>query len=567
MKRVLKDYAGTLKEEIPKKFVELGILDKEKSLFLLAQPEKIDFIYKYHKKGGIKELTEWNSPPDRKSWGGGGPSASLNKYKEYLKAKTENSYKQIKSNQELDSSLPLNQILYGPPGTGKTYATIEKALEILGKNFQSRAEAKKIFDKCRKDGQIEFVTFHQSYGYEEFVEGIHPEINEEGNLNYEIRDGIFKEIAKRAMENYKGSLEENKASNQNLNLEELIEAFSDYIRERLDKEEDFFFKDKVKIKDIRRSDTETKSFITGGSVNNQRLTTDILKRDYEDFKAGKIKSPNDVKPTYESKRHRHGNAIYYFALYKKLQEFEKKDFQQPIKTQNESISLKPYILIIDEINRGNISKIFGELITLLEPTKRVGENDALYLSLPYSREKFGVPKNVYIIGTMNTADRSIALMDTALRRRFDFVEMMPDVEKLDKVIENIKLKEMLKTINARIEFLYDREHTIGHTFFIGVESLKDTKNLKNIFQHKIIPLLQEYFYEDYAKIDAVLGGNGMIEKIETKENLFRNLNKDLMIDIEKIIYKIKDFKDGIWDDPATYIKIYQELDFKDNEQE
>lgn len=291
VKITLKDYADILKEHIPKKFVELGILDKEKSLFLLAQPEKVDFIYKCLLQGGIKKLTELNS-----SWGRG-PSGSLNKYKEYLEAKTENSYKQIMSNQELDSSLPLNQILYGPPGTGKTYATIEKALEILGKNFQSRAEAKKIFDKCRKDGQIEFVTFHQSYGYEEFVEGIHPEINEEGNLNYEIRDGIFKEIAKRAMENYKGSLEENKASNQNLNLEELIEAFSDYIRERLDKEEDFFLKDKVKIRDIRRSDTETKSFITGGSVNNQRLTTDILKRDYEDFKAGKIKSPDDVKPT------------------------------------------------------------------------------------------------------------------------------------------------------------------------------------------------------------------------------------------------------------------------------
>ncbi|EJW7559042.1 AAA family ATPase, partial [Campylobacter jejuni] len=259
----------------------------------------------------------------------------------------------------------------------------------------------------------------------------------------------------------------------------------------------------VSIKKILlNSKDEYRSFLLGGSIKSpQRLTIDIIKRDYLNFKNKKILSFKDIKPKYDSQSDYHGNAIYYFMFYNKLKEFEN--------IQNEKFKikkeiLKSYIIIIDEINRGNVSKIFGELITLIEASKRIGEKEELKVTLPYSGKEFGVPKNVYIIGTMNTADRSITSLDTALRRRFEFIEMMPDVSKLSIDCEGINLQELLKAINTRIEYLLDREKTIGHAFFISVENLED---LKKVFKNKIIPLLQEYFYNDYALIDAVLNKN------------------------------------------------------------
>lgn len=172
---------------------------------------------------------------------------------------------------------------------------------------------------------------------------------------------------------------------------------------------------------------------------------------------------------------------------------------------------KPYVFIIDEINRGNISKIFGELITLIESTKRAGMVEAASVILPYSGKTFSVPSNVYILGTMNTADRSIALMDTALRRRFQFIEMMPDSEVLRKIhadkVEDLDVATMLDKINERITFLYDREHTIGHAFFTRLKEDATIEKLRSIFEKSVIPLLQEYFYEDYQKIQLVLGDN------------------------------------------------------------
>ncbi|MBX1706033.1 AAA family ATPase, partial [Campylobacter jejuni] len=411
----------------------------------------------------------------------------------------ENNVQQISSKME-NKNMPLNQILYGSPGTGKTYHTIDKALEILGENLENRDEKKAKFDEYVKNGQIVFTTFHQSYGYEEFVEGIKPRIDSKENskeVEYEIKDGIFKELCKKALDNYKVSLLTQEEFVKSEDLENKIEIFLD---ELVDQQK---FIEKIQSGGFKLEEYNEKyRIITDDTNANLYLNLEIFKTLLEN--KDKIINGRSIKQILNNK-HRRQIDSYYFQLVKLFKERE-----QDYKVDNnpsEKPELKPYIIIIDEINRGNVSKIFGELITLIEPSKRIGEKEELKVTLPYSGEKFGVPKNVYIIGTMNTADRSITSLDTALRRRFEFIEMMPDVSKLSMDCEGINLQELLKAINTRIEYLLDREKTIGHAFFVSVENLED---LKKVFQNKIIPLLQEYFYNDYALINEVLNDNGMI---------------------------------------------------------
>lgn len=480
--------------------------------------------------------------------------------------------KQIK-----DTKIPPNQILYGPPGTGKTYNTIDKALEILFAwkeiDFipQERDEKKKIFNDFISDEQIAFVTFHQSYGYEDFVEGIRPRLSGENDesqisekMEYEIKDGIFKSMCKKANENYEKSQKDSSEVKREIELDDLLEQYATYIEDELKegKEPKFESKEwtsKMKIQGVHRLQNGDFSSIMIGTNKDsgvmQRLTQKVIKRDYEKFKSGEIKDWNDIKPSYESKSHRHGNAGYYFTLYESIAEFEKEHYKPSTIPTLESTfdnRLKPYILIIDEINRGNISKILGELITLLEPSKRKGESEALEVKLPYSQEPFSVPNNLYIIGTMNTADRSIALLDTALRRRFEFIEMMPDSSRLSTDCDGVDLQRLLESINNRIEFLLDRERTIGHAFLIDVKNLSD---LKAVFKNKILPLLQEYFYDDYAKINAVLNNNGMLES-KTISNMKVSLS-DEFVDNEKKIWKITDSSN--WD-IKTFQTIYSSKD-------
>lgn len=477
-------------------------------------------------------------------------------------------FKIIKDDNML-KSIPLNQILYGPPGTGKTYHAIDKALEILGENLESRDEKKAKFDEYVKNGQIVFTTFHQSYGYEEFVEGIKPNIDsEEGNskdIEYKIKPGIFKKVCERALEN------EDNIKDFNFHIDKLKEI----AKEDGNDPEKYF----------KLPNTKYSIQYRGGKTF--RIKFDDMSKNHKDYP---VSIENIIKLYKTSSTNEIYNSAYVKAILNYLKTQGLKDYQE----KDEKTNL-PYIIIIDEINRGNVSKIFGELITLIEPSKRIGADEELKVTLPYSNEEFGVPKNVYILGTMNTADRSITSLDTALRRRFEFVEMMPDPDLLKNVfickdVENPNkdedylgddaktegfaeiLQNILISINKRIEFLLDREKTIGHAFFMS-EAVKFNKDnwckpdkyeedwyvlsiskLKSIFQNKIIPLLQEYFYNDYALINAVLNDNGMIYKDKEDDKYLQKIKNLDNVDSYKVIYKFSDSK--VWNE-NTFIKIYK----------
>ena len=393
---------------------------------------------------------------------------------------------------ESDKIAPQNIILYGPPGTGKTYSTTERALElILGKNEIKKLELdpnkiKSRFRDYQKEGQIEFVTFHQSYGYEEFVEGLRPVLDdtEGGDVHYKLHDGVFKRIALQAA------------------AEGQFDGLWGRLVAKIRADKDRTFKSKGKGKQVgkkyvlnvskqnnikaRRCEIEGKNngpfgrSYTASKENSQKLwdKRSTFEENPEHLTNDKAKKILNVL----------GNDFpALWIVYKRLWKLSL------------CPSSKHYVLIIDEINRGNMSKILGELITLLEPDKRLGEDNELILKLPYSQKDFGVPPNLHILGTMNTADRSIALMDVALRRRFKFEELMPDEEVLRKELKG-KLQDdplvdlvvdLFNTLNKRIRFLYDRDHQLGHAYFLNVNSLED---LRLVFVDRVIPLLQEYFY-------------------------------------------------------------------------
>ena len=426
-------------------------------------------------------------------------------------------YKMTDNDKKL--TYPLNQILYGPPGTGKTYSVVRKALEIIeGNASNDRYKFKEYVEK----GQIKFITFHQSYGYEEFVEGIKAETKND-NVSYRIEDGAFKRICKRAngdkilLKDVKEELIEDDFKKLYENYVDKLPLFSNNTYGKIletptDKQPFYLYKSNqfsILIKPQNSNDPKT--------ISCDKLIKDIFYND------------NYGMPSYEP-------VIIQDILSQEYESYKTNHINQN------------YILIIDEINRGNISKIFGELITLIEPSKRLGADNEIMVELPYSKEKFGVPSNLYIIGTMNTADRSIALMDTALRRRFEFVEMMPEYDALNEtIIEGINVGEMLKTINERIEYLYDRDHTIGHAYFIDVS---DLKTLANVFKNKILPLLQEYFYDDWEKIRLVLGDSQFIKEKKPANALFKS-GTDYIND--KILYEID--KEAFYD-KQNYLKIY-----------
>ena len=435
-------------------------------------------------------------------------------------------------NQDNMPNSPINQILYGPPGTGKTYSTINKALKILDidPNGLQRVEVKKLYEQKVEEGRIVFTTFHQSMAYEDFIEGIKPITPEkEGDpVIYRVEEGVFNRLCINAA----FSLAKHNESEGIENVLDFSLAFDNFVQE---------LEEKLVTQEIVELDTKAGGKVIVDSISQNGNI--IIKhhggiRTYTVSKARSsqlqyaISDLNEVDNINDQFRSIIGgsNSTTYWAVLNAIRNKkqlskgilkternytweEKTEVVKALKNKDyRDKQADPFVLIIDEINRGNVSQIFGELITLIEPDKRLGRPEAIQIQLPYSKLPFGVPPNIYIIGTMNTADRSVEALDTALRRRFVFEEVMPKPELLENITYNgFKLKQVLETINGRIEVLLDRDHTIGHSYFIKLQS-GDTTGLLNVFQNSIIPLLQEYFYNDYEKIALVLGKGFIKEK-------------------------------------------------------
>ena len=458
-------------------------------------------------------------------------------------------------NQMKNSNIALNTILYGPPGTGKTFKTAQLAVEIcdgqapLGSvnDPTGRKALMSRYEELRRENRISFVTFHQAYGYEEFVEGLRPEIVD-GQITYSIRKGIFREACDAARlhklvspglkgkpiedrEIYKISLGRAGTAEGKQVLQSCLEAgflvlgwggnidFS-----QCSSKEEVLAKSNEEESHLNDSDSHA-TYVTRFKIEAKVGDIVVVSQGNSKFCAiGEITGEYEFIDPPVAGRFHQSRKVRWLAIFeetRKVVEIYDRGFSQQSlykldhsginfaaisslinhEVETESVN---HVLIIDEINRANISKVFGELITLIEPDKRQGEVNAISLKLPYSSsdEPFCVPPNLYIVGTMNTADRSIALMDTALRRRFDFEELQPDYKSIsDLDISGINIGTLLEKMNERIEYLYDRDHTIGHAYFIGLASLD---GLDRLFRRKIIPLLQEYFHEDWSKIKTVL---------------------------------------------------------------
>ncbi|WP_426111950.1 McrB family protein [Pseudomonas sp. DSP3-2-2] len=395
----------------------------------------------------------------------------------------------------------LNQIFFGPPGTGKTYATIEATLEILDPVYlaahrNERAALKRRFDELADTGDVCFVTFHQSFSYEDFVEGLRADSGDDGQLRYSVVPGVFKSLCARQRTFRPFRLGDAYGTGY-----EVIYASDDV----------------VELKKPKGNRLEIGMRMLRG-LANAVLMKKIDISDLRDQSWDKKVENSTFDPFLVN-----GYKNFLPSMVEHMIGAQEGGLFEPTPT---SASETAKVLIIDEINRGNISRIFGELITLIEPSKRAGAPEALEVTLPYSKERFSVPGNVHLIGTMNTADRSLATLDIALRRRFTFVEVPPNPELLDEVlVEGVAIDELLSVMNQRIAALLDRDHCLGHAYFMPLKSEPTLERLEGIFRQQILPLLQEYFFEDWQRIQWVLN-----DQRKTIENRFLlQPNQDLNV--------------------------------------
>ncbi len=416
-----------------------------------------------------------------------------------------------------------NVILYGPPGTGKTHSVRRRALELLGDADAATSSLPEVhadWDRLRRAGQIVFCTFHQAFAYEEFVEGLRAVTDGDGNVHYRVEPGIFKGLALTAAA--EGLYEAAKVEDP-----DFATRWSLFIA-ALDAEPRIVKSKSGNDYILETSARDNVHALTGSLngdgvfVKNANATPLIASRSTMQGVWAAREELGDDPTTTQLKPYNTGGSQVWM-VYQELRKTTVEpptDTVEPMEKARRALiaglpfqfgrQARHFVLVIDEINRANIARVFGELITLLEPDKRLGSDNELRVQLPASKEWFGVPPNLHVVGTMNTADRSIALMDVALRRRFTFEEMMPDASALKDALAEAGVEESLRTLvvgvftklNERLRYLYDREHQIGHAYFFGVRSLAD---LRAVFADRILPLLQEYFFGQWDKVALAIG--------------------------------------------------------------
>jgi len=439
---------------------------------------------------------------------------------------------------------PLNLILYGPPGTGKTYKAAELAVQICdGVQPESREALMARYRELRKLHRIRFVTFHPSFSYEEFVEGIRP-ATDDGQVRYDVRPGIFKQAVTYARELF----EKGESPAAPLDLEGRL-LYKMSLGDSTDSKEAWIYPDclengyvclgfgdgidftgcdtlpavRERYRKKKTDSTDTYAITAVHYLKNELRPGDLILVSHGNTR---FRAIAEVTGAYFFEAREAGyeqcrpvrwlwstsaeslpvdivssKRLSQMSIYRMDQEAVNWPALRELLSPRSMANRTPNcVLVIDEINRANLAKTFGELITLLEPSKRLGAPDEQEAELPYSGDRLGVPPNLYVIGTMNTADRSIALMDTALRRRFDFREMAPRMDLLSPDMGGINVQALLVAMNDRIERLFDRDHVLGHTYLMGIASFEE---LVQRFKSQIIPLLQEYFFEDWRRIQEV----------------------------------------------------------------
>ncbi|MES2246537.1 MAG: AAA family ATPase [Pseudomonadota bacterium] len=462
---------------------------------------------------------------------------------------------------------PLNLILQGPPGTGKTYRTIDEALLILDPAFmaeqpqspfasqvleqQARKAIKKRFDLLHEEGRVRLVTFHQSFSYEDFVEGLRAETSEDdGAPRYVIEPGVFRQICEQAQQRIAKGEEVGVGANPRIWKISIDGTGASSTRDHCMRHGEARI-GWSHVGDLRNAQLSDPSFNLGSNDRstlamfaNEIAPGDVMLCIASATSVGAIgvvtgeyrfepQSPPGVRRDYQNvlpvRWLTSGQNLDILALnagkrftQKTVYDIERFTWPELLAVVEAAGILlaglsgraghaaddAPHVLIIDEINRGNVSRIFGELITLIEPSKRLGAPESLQLTLPYSKKRFGVPGNLHIIGTMNTADRSLTGLDIALRRRFAFRDIPPDPMLLNGVlVDDVPMDRLLRVLNQRVEALLDRDHCIGHTYLLPLrnEAAGDKlARLGTVFRESILPLLHEYFFDDIERIGWVL---------------------------------------------------------------
>lgn len=472
-----------------------------------------------------------------------------------------------------------NLLLYGPPGTGKTYNTVNYSVaiienrpleDVISEGYDLALEK---YDRYTKMGRIDFMTFHQSLGYDDFIEGIRPVVTEDDSLIYRPSAGTFYDFCIRAEHPTPinallpegaeiipkdatiwivspGGFGENRTRNDSLHKGKIAVS-------SMNGGSAFGNVDEV-LKDAKQGDVlismYSEDMIDGVGVLMEDVSSVRRRPSSTMYASAKwIRLFRDETGSCASATNLKIDRSMMSSLPCRATNMTMNDLAALIAVEDkESSDVGNCVFIIDEINRGNISKIFGELITLLESSRRKGLPECLEAYLPQLKVKFSIPQNVFVLGTMNTADKSLAALDTALRRRFEFVEMMPNPNVLKgRRINDIDLSKLLAVINNRVELLYDREHMLGHAYFISVKTMDD---LAQCFIKKVIPLLQEYFFDDYEKMCWVLGKGDDPRQCPFIRMRRRN-QFQMTFDLPDVYDIVTDYQ--VFLNPESYIQIYK----------